>query len=148
MPIVRTVVEIARPPEEVLDAMVDTDVWLAISPELVAVEPRGRVAQGMKGTMTRKQGRKRIEGAWEIVELAPGQTMVMRGTEPGTEFRERVDLEPLEDGCTRMTSTAEFGATSLPMRLLLPVMAPAIRRSFRRQYEALKNHVEMRPARD
>ncbi|MFN8187207.1 MAG: SRPBCC family protein [Gaiellales bacterium] len=142
MTVVTTTVEIARPPEAVFDAMTDTDVWLAISPELVAVEPRGRITQGATGTMTRKQGRKTVTGTWEIVELTPGQGMAMRGRDPGSEMSERVALEPLGDGRTRMTSTAEFRATSGAMRVLLPLMTPWIRRSFRRNYVALKAHVE------
>ena len=57
MAVVVTKLEIARPPEEVFGLAVDTSVWLAISPELRDIEPRGPISQGTRGRMMPAAGR-------------------------------------------------------------------------------------------
>ncbi len=142
MPTIRTALEIDRPTQSVFDAATDTNTWLAISPELLDIQPRGRIAAGTKGTMVRKQGRRRVEGSWEVAELTPGRRLVMNGSDPGTAVHEEIAFEELPGGRTRLTSAMTMRPQSTGMRLLLPLLSPVIGRSVRRQYAALKAHVE------
>lgn len=137
-----TTLEIERPPAEVFDVATDTDNWLAISPMLLDIQPRGRITAGTKGTMVRKQGRRRVEGRWEVAELTPGRRLVMDGGEAGVTTHEVMELEELPGGRTRFTSTMTFRPLGLRMRLLLPLLTPVIRRSVRSDYTRLKAHIE------
>lgn len=137
-----TTLEIERPSAEVFDVATDTGNWLAISPMLLDIQPRGRIAAGTKGTMVRRQGRRRVEGRWEIEELTQGRRLVMNGGETGVATHEVMELQELPGGRTRFTSTMTFRPLGLRMRLLLPLLAPMIRRSVRSDYTRLKAHIE------
>jgi hypothetical protein len=139
---VTTTLEIDRPASEVFEAATDTSNWLAISPGLLDIQPRGRIAIGTKGTMVRKQGRRRVEGTWEVAGLTPGSRIVMRGGEPGIATHEEIGFAELPGGKTRLTSTMTFEPQRLQTRLLLPLLGPVIRRSVRRDYARLKAHLE------
>ncbi|MCC6223390.1 MAG: SRPBCC family protein [Thermoleophilia bacterium] len=142
MTTITTTLEIERPPAEVFDVVTDTVSWLAISPMLLEIQPRGRIAAGTRGTMVRKQGRRRVQGSWEVVELTPLSRLVMDGGEPGVATHEVMELQELPGGRTRFTSTMTFRPRGLRMRLFLPLLAPVIRRSVRSDYGRLKAHIE------
>ena len=83
--------DIARPPERVYAVLIDQDAWAALDPPLVDFTPRGPLAVGMTGTMTRKAAGRRITDGWTILELEPGTRFAMKVTGAGYELIETID---------------------------------------------------------
>ena len=65
--------DIARPPERVYAVLTDQDAWAALDPPLVDFTPRGPLAVGMTGTLTRKVAGRRITDSWTILSWSPGR---------------------------------------------------------------------------
>ena len=95
--------DIARPPGRVYAVLIDQDAWAALDPPLVDFTPRGPLAVGMTGTMTRKAAGRRMTSGWTILELEPGTRFAMKVTGAGYELIETITLEATAGG-TRATT--------------------------------------------
>lgn len=84
---------------------------------------------------------KRIAYTYEIVELVPGERLVMRTAEGPFPMETTYRWETTADGGTRMT-LRNRGAPSGFSRLVAPFMAAAVRRANRKDLAALKRKVE------
>ena len=133
--------DIAGPPERVYAVLTDQDAWAALDPPLVDFTPRGPLAVGMTGTLTRKVAGRRITDGWTILELEPGTRFAMRVTGAGYELIETITLEATAGG-TRATTVDAYRHTSLGGRLLIAVSGPFIRRDLRERYKRLTALVE------
>ena len=133
--------DIARPPERVYAVLIDQDAWAALDPPLVDFTPRGPLAVGMTGTMTRKAAGRRMTSGWTILELEPGTRFAMKVTGAGYELIETITLEATSGG-TRATTVDVYRYTSLGGRLLIAVSGPFIRRDLRERYKRLTALVE------
>ena len=137
--------DIARPPERVYAVLIDHGTWAALDPALLDITPRGPLAVGMTGTMTRKVAGRRITNGWTVLELEPGTRFAMRVTGAGYELIETITLEATAGG-TRATTEDIYRHTSLGGRLLIAVSGPFIRRDLRERYKRLRALLETTPA--
>ena len=133
--------DIAGPPERVYAVLIDQGAWAALDPPLVDFTPRGPLAVGMTGTLTRKVAGRRITDGWTILELEPGTRFAMKVTGAGYELIETITLEATAGG-TRATTVDTYRHTSLGGRLLIAVSGPFIRRDLRKRYKRLTALVE------
>ena len=133
--------DIARPPERVYAVLIDQGAWATLDPPLVDFAPRGPLAVGMTGTMTRKVAGRRITDGWTVLELEPGTRFALRVTGAGYELIETITLEATAGG-TRATTVDTYRHTSLGGRLLIAVSGPFIRRDLRERYKRLKALLE------
>jgi hypothetical protein len=85
--------------------------------------------------------RRRLEYTYEVVELVPGERMVMRTQEGPFPMETTYTWSPVGDGATRMT-LRNRGEPAGFSRLLAPLMAPAARRANRKDLAALKALLE------
>ncbi len=133
--------DIARPSERVYAVLVDQDTWAALDPTLMDVTPRGSLAVGMSGTMTRRVAGRRVTNGWIVLELEPGRRVGMRLTGAGYELIEETTLEGTSGG-TRATTADTLRHTSVGGRLLVAVSGPFIRRDLRKRNKRLKALLE------
>jgi uncharacterized membrane protein len=83
---------------------------------------------------------RRIEYTYEVVELAPGERLVMRTDQGPFPMQTTYTWEPA-DGGTRMT-LRNNGAPSGFARITAPVMELAVRRATTKDLAALKRRLE------
>ena len=119
--------DIASPPERVYAVLIDQDAWAALDPATLDITPRGEVAVGMTGTMTRRVAGMRVTNGWTILDLEPGTRVGMRLTGAGYELIETTTLEATPGG-TRATIVDNLRPTSVGGRLFVAVSGPFIRR--------------------
>jgi uncharacterized membrane protein len=85
--------------------------------------------------------RRRLEYTYEVVELIPGERLVMRTQEGPFPMETTYRWEPAGAGGTRMT-LRNRGAPSGFAKVLAPLMAPAVRRANRKDLANLKSILE------
>jgi hypothetical protein len=88
---------------------------------------------------------RRLAYTYEIVELVPGQRLVMRTAEGPFPMQTTYTWEPLGDRKTRMT-LRNRGEPSGFGKLAAPLIAGAMRRANRRDLERLKSVLEAAPS--
>jgi uncharacterized membrane protein len=84
---------------------------------------------------------RRLAYTYEIVELEPGQRLVMRTAEGPFPMETAYEWEPLESGGTRMR-LRNRGQPSGFSKIAAPMMAAAMRRANRKDLEQLKALLE------
>jgi uncharacterized protein YndB with AHSA1/START domain len=84
---------------------------------------------------------RRLVYTYEIVELVPGERLVMRTAEGPFPMETTYTWQPLDPHRTRMT-LRNRGEPSGFAKLGAPVMAAAIRRANRQDLASLKRHLE------
>jgi hypothetical protein len=84
---------------------------------------------------------RRLEYTYEIVELVPGERLVMRTQEGPFPMETTYTWSPTPTGATRMT-LRNRGEPAGFSTLLAPLMAPAMRRANRKDLAALKSIME------
>jgi len=84
---------------------------------------------------------RRLAYTYEIVELVPGERLVMRTAEGPFPMETTYTWEPLGEGKTRMT-LRNRGEPSGFGKLAAPFMAGAMRRANRKDLERLKSRLE------
>lgn len=144
---VRTEILIRRPVGEVAAYAADPDHapdWYVNISSVEWRTPRPLELGSRMAFVAQFLGR-RIAYTYEIVELVPGERLVMRTAEGPFPMQTTYTWE-VADGGTRMTlrntgAPAGFGA------LTAPVMAAAMRRANRKDLAALKRLLEDRPTR-
>src|ERR671938_891148 len=119
-----TEVEIERPREEVAAYAADPDNATAWYENIERVE---RKTESRVAFVARFLGR-RLAYTYEIVELVPGQRLVMRTAQGPFPMETTYTWEPVDEGRTRMTlrnrgEPAGFG------KMAAPAMAAAMRRA-------------------
>jgi uncharacterized membrane protein len=140
---VRTEIDIARPVDDVAAYAADPDNaprWYAniISVEW-KTEPPLRVGS-IVGFVARFLGR-RLAYDYEIVDLVPGERLVMRTAEGPFPMETTYTWSATADNGTHMTLRNQ-GEPAGFSRLLAPLMAPAMRRANRKDLAALKSILE------
>jgi uncharacterized membrane protein len=96
---------------------------------------------GTRTTFVAKFLGRTLEYTYEIVELAPGQRLVMRTAEGPFPMETTYTWEPAGDGATRMT-LRNRGEPAGFSRFFAPLMAPAMRRANRQDLACLKELLE------
>jgi Polyketide cyclase / dehydrase and lipid transport len=86
---------------------------------------------------------RRLAYTYELVELVPGERLVMRTAQGPFPMETTYTWQPAGDGTTRMT-LRNRGAPSGFSRLAGPFMAAAIRRANRKDLAALRRILESR----
>jgi uncharacterized protein YndB with AHSA1/START domain len=86
---------------------------------------------------------RRLEYTYELVDVVPGERLVMSTQEGPFPMETTYTWEPTTSGGTRMT-LRNRGAPAGFSRFLAPVMAPAIRRANRKDLAKLKAILEAR----
>ena len=81
---------------------------------------------------------RRLEYVYEIVELVPGERLVMRTADGPFPMETTYTWEPLGENSTRMTLRNRGEPTGFS-RLAAPLMAPAMRRANRKDLEKLRS---------
>src|ERR671920_803924 len=84
---------------------------------------------------------RRLAYTYEVVELVPGERLVMRTAEGPFPMETTYTWEPVDPGSTRMT-LRNRGRPAGFSRLAAPFMAFAVRRANRKDLAALKAHLE------
>jgi uncharacterized membrane protein len=84
---------------------------------------------------------RRLAYTYEVVELEPGQRLVMRTAQGPFPMETTYTWEPLDDGSTRMT-LRNRGRPSGFSRFAGPVMATAMRRANRKDLSRLRERLE------
>ena len=112
---------------------IDTVTWVTEPPAQVG----SRVA-----FVARFLGR-RLEYTYELVELVPGERLVMRTQEGPFPMETTYTWAPAGEAATRMT-LRNRGEPAGFSRVLAPFMAPAMRRANRKDLALLKEIVERR----
>jgi uncharacterized protein YndB with AHSA1/START domain len=139
---------VARPPDEVFAYMTDPANLRAWQPSKLAVEPLtdGPPRRGYRLRETTKVGVRRWDQVVEFTEFVPGRALTTHIVEGSMPVDGRWTLADDGRGGTRAHFVAE-GRIPGPMRLLEPLVAMGVRRSFRHYHELLARNVEAAGAR-
>lgn len=100
-------------------------------------------AAGSKMTFVARFLGRRLEYTYEIVELVPGERLVMRTAQGPFPMETTYTWAPVGSGSTRMT-LRNRGEPAGFSRLLTPFMAPAMRRANRKDLATIKSILESR----
>jgi uncharacterized protein YndB with AHSA1/START domain len=136
-------IAIRRPRNEVAEYATNPDNAPAWYVNIKAVEwktpPPARV--GSRVAFVAQFLGRRLAYTYEIVELIPGERLVMRTAEGPFPMETTYTWEDTSDGGTRMT-LRNRGMPSGFSRVLAPFMAGAVRRANRKDLAALKRLLE------
>jgi uncharacterized protein YndB with AHSA1/START domain len=137
-------VTIRRSPSEVLDALLDADLYPRWTPMVdVAFDGEGRPGPGTTGRFRMAEGP--IKGVLEmrIAELEPGRRLVIKVSHPSLDWTATSTVTP--DGAgTRLTYAGEMGLKGW-RRLLEPLMAGEVRNGEAEEARRLKALLEAEP---
>jgi uncharacterized protein YndB with AHSA1/START domain len=136
-------IEIARPPAEVGAYAADPDHTTDWYANIKAVEwrsPRPLAAGSHLAFIARFLGR-RLEYTYEIIELVPGERLVMRTAEGPFPMETTYTWEPSGDGATRMTMRNR-GEPAGFAKVAAPMMAAAMRRAMTKDLQRLRAILE------
>ena len=140
---VRTEIDIARPVAEVAAYAADPDNAPAWYANIDSVEwktgPPLQVGS-VVGFVARFLGR-RLAYDYELVDLVPGERLVMRTAEGPFPMETTYTWTPNADGGTHMTLRNK-GEPAGFSKLLAPFMAPMMRRANRKDLAALRSVLE------
>ena len=136
---VLTEITIERPVAEVSAYAADptnAPEWYA-NIESVAWRTEPPVAVGSQLAFAANFMGRRLEYVYEIVELVPGERLVMRTADGPFPMETTYTWEPVGDDATRMT-LRNRGEPAGFSRLVSPLMAPAMRRANRKDLSKLR----------
>jgi uncharacterized protein YndB with AHSA1/START domain len=141
---VRTEVQIAHPRAEVSAYASDPDNATEWYENIEAAEWKSPkpLDVGTRIAFTARFLGRRLTYTYEIVELVPGERLVMRTAEGPFPMETTYAWEDAERGGTRMTLRNRGEPTGLS-KLAAPVMAAAMRRANRKDLERLKYLLEV-----
>lgn len=100
-------------------------------------------AAGSKMTFVARFLGRQLQYTYEIVELVPGERLVMRTAQGPFPMETTYTWAPVGSGSTRMT-LRNRGEPAGFSRLLTPFMAPAMRRANRKDLATIKTILESR----
>jgi uncharacterized membrane protein len=139
--VVETIIN--RPCAEVVAYAIDPDnvpEWYENIESVDWKTPRALAVGSRMAFVARFLGR-RLEYTYELVELVPGERLVMRTAEGPFPMETTYTWEPLDERRTRMT-LRNRGDPAGVFRLAAPVMAAAMRRATRKDLARLKSLLE------
>jgi hypothetical protein len=142
---VLTEVSISRPCAEVAAYASDPDNAPSWYVNIKAVEwksPRPLALGSRLAFVAQFLGR-RLAYTYEIIDLVPGERLVMSTAEGPFPMETTYTWEALADGCTRMT-LRNRGQPSGFSKLAAPLMASAMRKANRKDLDQLKALLEAR----
>jgi uncharacterized protein YndB with AHSA1/START domain len=144
MPPLVTVVEIARPPEEVFAYVTDPARFAEWQRDVVAVraEGAGRPGLGARFTTTRRIAGVERTMTQQVTELRPPRSWAVHGVDGPIRPSATVTVEPLDAGArSKLTFALDFEGHGIGRPLL-----PAVRRQAQRaapvSYRTLKELLE------
>jgi uncharacterized protein YndB with AHSA1/START domain len=135
-------VEIERPVAEVFDHVSDPAKLETWQTNTVSArqEDTGPVGVGTRlREVHRAPGGKELESLVEVSEYEPERTFGLRVVE-GTPIDARLTFEPTEAGT--LMRFRSFGRLTGPMRLVQPLLKPALKRQFTQHCDTLKHVLE------
>jgi uncharacterized protein YndB with AHSA1/START domain len=134
-------VSIKRSPSEVLDALLDADLYSKWTP-MVDVEFDGAGTPGVGTTGRFRMAEGPFKGLLEmrITELEPSRRLVVRVTHPALDWTATSTVVP-EGGGARLTYAGEFALKGW-RRILEPLMAGEVRRGEAQEAIRLKEVLE------
>ena len=136
---------IDRAPEDVFDffSLRSNDVvWMGVVEESEWLEPARAAGLGRRGRMVIKAGRRRSEYVDEVTAWEPGRLVAHRTVEGPMALNTACAAEPAGEGRCRATVTAATEPNGVLARLTDPIVARAMRRSFRGDLARLKEILE------
>jgi uncharacterized protein YndB with AHSA1/START domain len=139
--VTETVIE--RPPAEVADYAANPDnapAWY-VNIESVEWKSERRLAAGARMAFVAHFLGKRLAYTYEIVDVVPGERLVMRTAEGPFPMETTYTFEAAGEGRTRMT-LRNRGEPSGFSRLAAPLLAAAMRRANRKDLAKLKGILE------
>ena len=128
---------IARPAEEVWDALVDWDCAQHWMPGVEWLRAEGPTEVGTPLTF-RSRGKDRPSS---IADLVPGRAIVLRSQQGPVTANYHYRIEPVDRRTTTVELTAEC-ATGGALRIVGPLLRAAMRRADHNQLDDLKRHIE------
>lgn len=135
-------IHINRPPEQVMDFLLQPENWLKFATGLVDAEPKGeKLQKGMTGSWTRKQGPKLTVNKFTVIEMEYGKKLVMQIAADGMTANDQSIFEPTSTG-TNATFTETLVAHTFFTKLLLTLFLGMIKKSLRTDYGKLKEILE------
>lgn len=134
-------VSINRAPGEVLDALLDADLYSKWTPMVdVRFDGEGRPTVGTTGQFRMAEGPIKGLLRMRVAELEPGRRLVIKVSHPSMDWTAVSTVVP--DGAgTRLTYAGEIALKGW-RRLLEPMMAGEVRTGEAREAEALKAVLE------
>jgi uncharacterized protein YndB with AHSA1/START domain len=137
-------VSIARKPDEVLDALLDPDLYSKWTPMVdVQFDGSGRPGVGTTGRFRMAEGPIKGQLEMRITELEPGKRLVIHVTHPSIDWVATSTVTPDGSG-TRLTYAGTFGLKGW-RRVLEPVMGGEIRKGEAKEALRLKEVLEAQP---
>ncbi len=135
---------IARPLDEVAAYVTDQENAPRWYENIVSVEPKTPppLARGSRFSFVATFMGRRLEYTYEVVEYTPGQRLVMRTEQGPFPMETTYTWEPAGDGATRMT-LRNRGEPAGFSKVLAPLMAPAVRRTNRKDLARLKQLLDV-----
>jgi uncharacterized protein YndB with AHSA1/START domain len=144
MPPIVSVIEIARPPDEVFAYVTDPSRFAEWQRDVVGVRVQGGGPPGLgaRFTTTRRIGGVERTMTQEVTELRPGRSWAVLGVDGPIRPSATVTVEPLDGRAgSRVTFTLDFEGHGLGRPLL-----PAVRRQAQKgapvSYRTLKERLE------
>jgi hypothetical protein len=138
---IRHEVDVARPPEDVFDFLVDTDSFRVIDRALVSFEPDGLMYVGLRGRFVHRRGGMTARSTWEVLELVrPSRIRVaVRGL--GYEMDEVATLSALGSG-TRVSFADVVHPTTRAGKVMVALSGGIMRRDLEQRSRLLKDRLE------
>jgi uncharacterized protein YndB with AHSA1/START domain len=144
MPSIVSIIEIARPPDEVFSYVTDPSRFAEWQHDVVSV----RVAEGRppsvgsRFTTTRRIGRSERTMTQEITENMPPKSWAVHGVDGPIRPHANVTVEPLDDGTrSRVTIALDFEGHGIGVPLL-PLVRRQAHKGAPTSYQNLKKRLE------
>ena len=136
---------IDRPPEDVFrflatDHFQNHRTWDPAVEQMTPTSP-GPMAKGATARLVRRDRGKAVEGTITVTEYEPVRAFAAISRFGPFTLRQRVSLEPVPGGATRLHLAIDTAATG-PVRLLLPVLKNQFRTTMSASLLTIKQHVE------
>jgi carbon monoxide dehydrogenase subunit G len=137
MPTASGAIQINKPVSEVFNFTADTGNWSKISPSVVSVSPAQKLSKGAKGATVRKMGSRSIDTTYEVMEFDAPRRYVVHFTSKGMEVDVTTECKEVAGG-TQLTYTGRFKAKGLMMWLMMPMIAPKVRKNVKEDLQNAK----------
>ena len=138
---IRHEIDVARPPEDVFDFLIDTDSFRVVDRALVSSTPGGLMHVGLSGTFVHRRGGMTARSAWTVAELERPSRLRVAVRGMGYEMDEVASLVATDSG-THATFVDTVRPTSFAGRLMVAVSGGIMRRDLAARAALLKATLE------